>query len=1210
MGNQGQGAVLPGQVQGVSEGTGVVIDSEGRISFDSTTATGVVRTNNASAFNGYIWPGGTSGPDGTFLSTNATGVLAWNPPSVGSVVTMGDFAPTPERVGRLWFDSNSNLLKVFVQPGGPPGSWTPVSWGKPVDRTNVSAVPGFLSGNGSQGSPYALPSLNVTPGVTTRIPNVITVTGLAPYQYVPIIDLFGEQNGYRFSPTSYYADDSGTLTFLISFEDIPTSGPNQSYSAKFVVGFENCYISIGSDVGDALALSGPGTITSQNPSVNVGDVISYTPGTATGGVPPISYAWVWKKQSDGSVVQTDGNSLVVPANLEGDRVFVELTATDSTQATVSASTAGFPLSPALIGKNSPPGTNIAFPSSIPGEVSTLWQSAGTILSSNGCIQFKVDSGSFSQGPTPISNGQTITTKWVVSPSCGGAPNGTTISGCVFDDTSQTCATLTLDKIPSPFSFLPVSAVTPGSIVTSQIIVPMGYNTTAYVSYTGNSTATNIQASIDGGVFQNVPIFGSNTLPINPGQTLQIRATAGPNYSSPYTANINIGEGATVQSGAFTLNTSTSSSGFTTLIPFPTTTIDVPTAVSWSAGDGSTTLTSTSCIEFSVNSGAFGQGPTAITTGDTITTRWNSGGSCGGNVHGTTITGTVTDVPNGGTKTSNASLTIDRVPSSYSFTDLSNQPTNTLVTSNVLNIVGTNAPAYITYAAPPTGSSLTSVEASVGGGAWTAIPSSGTTLVINPVTAPPGVTLQIRGTTGASAGTSYGVAINIGEGTSIQQDVWTATTSLTIPTVSTPSILTPINGSTNLNPYSANPPGITITSSSYVYLNGASGVHQSTDWEIRSGSTSGTIVFNGNSTTQKTSYFLSATQMNPNTSYFVRCRYYSGDVVPVVSGWSNWSQFNTATSFSLAWVKRYVAPSGSDNNKAWGQNAVTWIGGSFNRFVFVSQNKQRSRYSSDGISWTTGAEMSSTDDFNAVAAGAGAYANTLIAVGVSSVAKKSTDGGVTWTSTGSLNTTLPMLAIACDSSGKFVAGGPLGNIRISVNGGATWSSIPSWTGGDVQQLFWDGGQFIAICSSIQNVSPVGSSNKIMTSPDGISWTSKAQSEVEGFDFKVGNITVIPGTSRYVLFPTFRNGPYQKYAQSNSLNTWNQVNSGENIGSGLAGGSYLVTGYNDYYSATTSNGPPYNFTKDFSTSNIVRCVAYSPSLNRFVIGDSDGNIASTS
>jgi len=79
MGNSSQGVVLSGQTQGVRQGAGVIIAADGTISFDSTTATGVLKTNNPTAYNSYVWPT-TLGVVGQQLQLGAAGALSWEDP--------------------------------------------------------------------------------------------------------------------------------------------------------------------------------------------------------------------------------------------------------------------------------------------------------------------------------------------------------------------------------------------------------------------------------------------------------------------------------------------------------------------------------------------------------------------------------------------------------------------------------------------------------------------------------------------------------------------------------------------------------------------------------------------------------------------------------------------------------------------------------------------------------------------------------------------------------------------------------------------------------------------------------------------------------------------------------------------------------------------------------------------------------------------------
>jgi hypothetical protein len=78
-GNSSQGPVLPGQVQGVTAGSGVQINGNGVLSINGSDPTfnGFIKTNNNLAFNNYVWPGivGTVGQQLTVV--NAAGDLGW-----------------------------------------------------------------------------------------------------------------------------------------------------------------------------------------------------------------------------------------------------------------------------------------------------------------------------------------------------------------------------------------------------------------------------------------------------------------------------------------------------------------------------------------------------------------------------------------------------------------------------------------------------------------------------------------------------------------------------------------------------------------------------------------------------------------------------------------------------------------------------------------------------------------------------------------------------------------------------------------------------------------------------------------------------------------------------------------------------------------------------------------------------------------------------
>ena len=90
-GNSIQGVVLPGQVQGVSQGAGISIATNGQISVDAATTTGLVKTNNASAYNAYIWPTLGVAPGATaILQTSGSNTLLWTTNYVQTTGSTGE----------------------------------------------------------------------------------------------------------------------------------------------------------------------------------------------------------------------------------------------------------------------------------------------------------------------------------------------------------------------------------------------------------------------------------------------------------------------------------------------------------------------------------------------------------------------------------------------------------------------------------------------------------------------------------------------------------------------------------------------------------------------------------------------------------------------------------------------------------------------------------------------------------------------------------------------------------------------------------------------------------------------------------------------------------------------------------------------------------------------------------------------------------------
>lgn len=1174
-GNANQGTTLGGQVQAVKQGAGLRVEADGTIRFDFSTAPGVLLLNNTSAFNGYIWPN-VQGFEEQFLGLGPNNSLSWKVPK--GLVTLGN-APSNPSLGEQWFSYSSSLISVYQNKGGS-ASWQPEFQGLDPVPANCSSSPAFLSGSGTETSPYILEPKDSADGKVIILEHLIQVSGLAPYQYVPLNDLNYEQNGSRFEFTNFYADGEGVLKFKIKFSDSPRSFEGDSYTLSLSMGYNQpVYLLAEVNIVNDLFISSPGFITG---TPSVGYMLTYEPGSASGGVPPYSYSWEWVTESGREVLQTNGNTYVLSPDAIGDRVYVNLIAEDSQSNVAEGSTSAFPAPPNTIAKGPFPNTNILFPDTIPGVASTTWLDAGTILRSNGCIEFATDGLTFSQGPTAINNLDTITTRWINSSPCGGANNGVTIQGCVYSDSYEECSSLTIDRIPSPFFFTSITEAAPGVTYQSNLVGPEGFNSTAYLTRDGISTGLNIQASLDNGLtWANVPLVGSTSFPVNPGQSFLIRLTTGPAAGGVYNAIINLGSGSSYQSAPFAV-TNTNITTFSTLIAFPNTTTQEIASPAWSASDGSTSLSATGCIEFKVGvSGSWKKpGDTAepISAGDILYTRWSNENPlvCGNAVHGTVISGTITNVPNGGTKTNTGSLTVDRVPLSFSFTNLTNQNTSTLVTSNIVNISGINAPSFITLGGSST---LTSVEANVNGSGWVSIPSSGESLSIPPVPSGAGSTLQIRGLTGGSTNSSYTTVVRIGQNTSLATSTWTVSTIVVTPEIATPSIVSPVNGSTGINPTTVSPAGVTISASAYTAINGA-GSHTSSNWEVYyfpSGSGIPTyIVQTGDDTVNLQSYFVPLSALAPNITYYARVRYKSSSPTSVTSNWSLASQFKTVSSFSLqftlrepgfAWLGAFAAATSSSSGY------TVLVGDPRAGKIFRTLDGVSYSLSSGGVPNTNGPVQTGL-----------AYGNgKFISVGSAFPSANSefcisTNEGVNWSST-SYSGISDITSIAYSPLlDLFCIVGLSGAIYTSPGGMINWTQRSSGTSQNLQSVIWDGTSFRA-CGG----------TALLRSTNGSTWAGiTVPNAPDGSG--LGKIAYNAQTNKYLIARCFEGFPYDLSGAGGSIYI-ESSNDGLNWTQSTAPIPVTnICGGGDWYVAT-----PFGGSSVLLTSNDAINWVYTPATN---------------
>jgi hypothetical protein len=144
--------------------------------------------------------------------------------------------------------------------------------------------------------------------------------------------------------------------------------------------------------------------------------------------------------------------------------------------------------------------------------------------------------------------------------------------------------------------------------------------------------------------------------------------------------------------------------------------------------------------------------------------------------------------------------------------------------------------------------------------------------------------------------------------------------------------------------------------------------------------------------------------------------------------------------------------------------------------------EKSYTSDDGTNWQQRATVSSFS-VGDIAAGVSGGVPVFIAVDrVINATYKSVDAGETWTSIGNPGVVLYAVTYAT-SLGLWVASG-FGTVVTSSDGGATWTSrtVPGgWSAKTARRIVWNGSIFVMIS--------VEAYNKVLTSPDGVTWTER-------------------------------------------------------------------------------------------------------------------------
>jgi hypothetical protein len=256
MGNSSQGTVLPSEVQGVKQGTGVLILPDGTINFDSTTATGVMRLNTPGAYNAYGWPVLTGAPAAnTILQSDGTGNLVWTAnyvPTTGPTgaanlpVGLNAQRPVTPAAGQIRYNSEQDVLEYYdgsgwvsvVSVDPTPGPNPTIGLGLAVSGTAIKvSIPiqfgppaaGTLPAEAIDGSMYWDDNLGVlfiryNDGSSTQWVQVIPSGGggggSGTVTSVGLTDA-GSQSGIAVAGATSPITTAGTYTLAIDIANLP-----------------------------------------------------------------------------------------------------------------------------------------------------------------------------------------------------------------------------------------------------------------------------------------------------------------------------------------------------------------------------------------------------------------------------------------------------------------------------------------------------------------------------------------------------------------------------------------------------------------------------------------------------------------------------------------------------------------------------------------------------------------------------------------------------------------------------------------------------------------------------------------------------------------------------------------------------------------------------------------------------------------------------
>lgn len=382
----------------------------------------------------------------------------------------------------------------------------------------------------------------------------------------------------------------------------------------------------------------------------------------------------------------------------------------------------------------------AFSSIQNAELSTMYETEIVTLSGLGVsvnafvtngAELSVNGGAYSSAIQTVNNGDTIRVR-MESSSLYSTEKESSISVGVTNTTWKISTKQEPANVPNAFSFNDVVDAPLSTYVTSNLVTISGLNVIGTVS----TPLSGAESSVNGGPFSTAVKL------INNGETLALRVLTSGALGDSVQTGVSVGSGPVVNWNVTNVTTADDNPDFfdftdkldvtaNTYVTSDTLTItglNVPTAVTVTNGD------------FRINGGSWVTSGN-INVNDTLQLRLLSSTEPGGEVETTVTIGNLplNQLSDDWKVVTTTAGDID--PDAFSFIDQDNQPPNTLVNSNVVQIFGITSPSPI---------AISGGEMQINGGPWV---TSGS---INN-----GETLRLRITTSASLGTPVSISITVG-----------------------------------------------------------------------------------------------------------------------------------------------------------------------------------------------------------------------------------------------------------------------------------------------------------------------------------------------------------------------------------------------------------------------------------------------------------------